>query len=262
MTIQEAVKQLKEMRDSQFMPAVFKLYLNKVIETIANEFAPTKDDIYWGYTATIDRPLADKEIVFRLRAIQKQIGGSYAIDRAIEVIEEAQELSERHGHVAGGNKKDVTDTNVGNKGDLIERQAAIDAIFSEPLYKSGMKKRDADTVIPAIYEKIKSLPSAQPEKRTQERTETHSCDYISRQAAIDAADRADYTGLAVEDVKKVTDEVIKGLKQLPPAQPEYEELTPEEAASEIASGSIMSARYWLDAMIQLKQMGYAICRKR
>ena len=44
-------------------------------------------------------------------------------------------------------------------------------------------------------------------------------DLISRQAAIDAADRADYTGLAVEDVKKVTDEVVKELKQLPSAQP-------------------------------------------
>ena len=47
--------------------------------------------------------------------------------------------------------------------DLISRQAAIDAIFSEPLYKSGMKKREADEVVPAIYEKIKVLPSAQPE---------------------------------------------------------------------------------------------------
>lgn len=47
--------------------------------------------------------------------------------------------------------------------DLISRQAAIDAIFSEPLYKSGMKKRDADAVVPAIYEKIKSLPAAEPQ---------------------------------------------------------------------------------------------------
>ena len=45
-------------------------------------------------------------------------------------------------------------------------------------------------------------------------------DLISRQSAIDAADRADYTGLAVEDVKKVTDEVVKEIKKLPPAQPE------------------------------------------
>lgn len=45
--------------------------------------------------------------------------------------------------------------------DLIDRQAAIDAIFSEPLYEPGMKKRNADVVVLAIYEKIKSLPSAQ-----------------------------------------------------------------------------------------------------
>jgi hypothetical protein len=50
--------------------------------------------------------------------------------------------------------------------DLISRQAAIDAIFSEPLYKTGMKKRDANEVVPAIFEKIKTLPSAQPEPLT------------------------------------------------------------------------------------------------
>ena len=48
--------------------------------------------------------------------------------------------------------------------DLISREAVIDAIFSEPLYESGMKKRDADVVVPAIYEKIRQLPSAQPER--------------------------------------------------------------------------------------------------
>ncbi len=53
-----------------------------------------------------------------------------------------------------------------------------------------------------------------------------------------------------------------GLRESITAQPQYEELTPEEAASEIASGSTMSAWYWLDDMMRLKQMGYAICRKR
>lgn len=43
---------------------------------------------------------------------------------------------------------------------------------------------------------------------------------IWKQDAINVANRADYTGLAIEDVKKVTDEVIKELKQLPSAQPE------------------------------------------
>lgn len=45
-------------------------------------------------------------------------------------------------------------------------------------------------------------------------------DLISRQAAINAADRADYAGLTVEEVKKVTDEVVKELKQLPSVHPE------------------------------------------
>ena len=44
-------------------------------------------------------------------------------------------------------------------------------------------------------------------------------DLIDRQAAIDVADSSDYVGLSVEDVKKVTDEVVKGLKQLPSVQP-------------------------------------------
>ena len=45
-------------------------------------------------------------------------------------------------------------------------------------------------------------------------------DLIDRQAAIAVADSSDYVGLSVDDVKKVTDEVVKGLKQLPSAQPE------------------------------------------
>ncbi len=47
-------------------------------------------------------------------------------------------------------------------------------------------------------------------------------DLISRQRAIAVADSSDYVGLSVEDCKKVTDEVVKGLKQLPSAQPERE----------------------------------------
>lgn len=76
-------------------------------------------------------------------------------------------------------------------------------------------------------------------------------DAIYRQAAIDAV---------FKDDRNTT--IRQRLEALPSAQPEYEELTPEEAASEIASGSTMSAWYWLDDMIRLKQMGYAICRRR
>jgi len=47
--------------------------------------------------------------------------------------------------------------------DLISRQAVFEAIFNEPLCESGMKERTAIAVILAIYKKIKSMPSAQPE---------------------------------------------------------------------------------------------------
>ena len=46
--------------------------------------------------------------------------------------------------------------------DTISRRDAIEAIFNEPLCESGMKERTAIAVVLAIYEKIKSLPSAQP----------------------------------------------------------------------------------------------------
>ena len=63
--------------------------------------------------------------------------------------------------------------------DCISRQAAIEAIFSEPIYKSGMKKRYADAVVPAIYEKIESLPSAQPDV-----PDTNVGDMINRQDVL------------------------------------------------------------------------------
>ena len=40
----------------------------------------------WGKPVGDGRPLADGEIIARLQDIKKQIGGSYAIERAIEVL--------------------------------------------------------------------------------------------------------------------------------------------------------------------------------
>lgn len=48
---------------------------------------------------------------------------------------------------------------------LISKEVVFEVIFNEPLYESGMKKRTAVDVVPAIYEKIKSLPAAQPERK-------------------------------------------------------------------------------------------------
>lgn len=49
--------------------------------------------------------------------------------------------------------------------DAISRQAAIDAIFAEPLYKAGMKKRYAEEAVPSIFERIKALPPVTPAEK-------------------------------------------------------------------------------------------------
>ena len=82
-------------------------------------------------------------------------------------------------------------------------------------------------------------------------------DLISRQAAVDA-----FWKLEVELRPSAIDAVLDMLKNLSPAEPEYEELTPEEAAAEIVSGSTMSAWHLVDDVMRLEQMGYVICRKK
>lgn len=87
-------------------------------------------------------------------------------------------------------------------------------------------------------------------------------DHISRRVAIETALTffVEYLGGAFhEDMQAI---LKKRFEEVPSMQSEYEELTPEEAAAELASGSTMTTWYWLDDMIRLKQMGYAICRKK
>ena len=69
---------------------------------------------------------------------------------------------------------------------------------------------------------LESIPSAEPtfDARDTQYSLPIGTDCISRQAAIDAANRTDYNGLAVEDVCKVTDAVVEEIKRLPSAQPE------------------------------------------
>lgn len=107
----------------------------------------------------------------------------------------------------------------GKDADYIRREDAIevaDAVWSVT----------GDANVAKVWDQIKDLPSA-----TCDDCIWHVCNYnkvdwngendcISRAAAIAVADSSDHVGLSVEDVKKVTDEVVKGLKQLPSAQPE------------------------------------------
>lgn len=93
--------------------------------------------------------------------------------------------------------------------DLISRQEAIDALCED--YCSG---RHDCKYYPKCenLRSIQELPSAQPEKRTEKRTETHACDLISRQAAIDGL-FSEMPGLTFAGVLQV-------LQNLPSAQPE------------------------------------------
>ena len=63
--------------------------------------------------------------------------------------------------------------------DCISRQAAIDAF-----YEMASDIDHLCTVGDYVHV-LEMLPSAQPEERTEKRTETHACDLISRQAAIE-----------------------------------------------------------------------------
>ena len=91
--------------------------------------------------------------------------------------------------------------------DLISRQALLEEYDRLHVGEPGRARK-----------MIEDAPSVQPEKRTEERTETHACDLISRQAAIDAlknqmSDRNDLYNIPVR-------RSIVILEQLPSAQPE------------------------------------------
>ena len=109
--------------------------------------------------------------------------------------------------------------------DLISRRAALDAISCNITVTGRQNAELVAATIGAFADRIKALPSAQPEKRTNERTETHACDLISRQAAIDAMAKtlwyypnACYRNLNEYEFAKGLAEL--GLKSVPSAQPE------------------------------------------
>ena len=85
--------------------------------------------------------------------------------------------------------------------DLISRQQAIDAL----------------DCINGVEEVLRSLPSAQPEEHTNERTKTHACDLISRQAVLLLPKSATKT-LGGEIVSESVE--ISDIEELPSVQPE------------------------------------------
>ena len=98
----------------------------------------------------------------------------------------------------------------GQENDLISRQDAIEAVRTMQSYKLS---EDDDMLLidkAEVQTELMLLPSAQPdEKRTDKRTETHACDCISKQAAIDQLHQS-YNLLDAE----------ARIEDLPSAQPE------------------------------------------
>ena len=83
--------------------------------------------------------------------------------------------------------------------DLIERQAAIDAMAE--LQGRASTKAELKGISKA-WKWIKKLPSVQPE-RTDKHTETHACDCISRQGAIDADELMELLTTAIRNMKGI-----------------------------------------------------------
>lgn len=118
--------------------------------------------------------------------------------------------------------------------DLIDRQAAIevaDAIWSVT----------GDKNVAKVWDQIKDLPSAQPETHGKH-TETHACDSISRQKAINTVKkmRAVCDTDSIEDYEALLETAIEAL---PSAQSEPQwipcsERLPHGSCSDLVNVSI------------------------
>ena len=153
--------------------------------------------------------------------------------------------------------------------DLIDRQAALDALMDA----------FCDTMIESICkDTIEALPSAQPNREYigQIKWERDTAiqqlkelgygfgekirtdvDTISRQAAIAVADSSDCVGLSVEDVKKVTDEVVKGLKRLPSVQIDREKVDSllyniyQLQGTNLSASGVVAKKYYIGQLYEM-----------
>lgn len=123
--------------------------------------------------------------------------------------------------------------------DLISRQSVLKAI------NDMVKECDSVYVTSALRNLeviVADVPPAQP-KRTEERTETHACDLISRQAAIDYCYQlinvehqqgSDEMNYGQERVNQ-TETILQHLEIMPSAQPETHEKRTETHACDLIS---------------------------
>lgn len=162
----------------------------------------------------------DGDLISRQAAFEALncINGTAELDKAFEAIESLPPAQPDTKAQLPGE---------GTTSDCISRQAAIEAlkrISFLQLFECGEYLLEDTRVIEIIssskaLEAIEALPSAQPEKRTEERTETHACDCISRKTAIDAAIEAadEWDGGYSKERERMIRLTLLGL---PSAQPE------------------------------------------
>lgn len=139
--------------------------------------------------------------------------------------------------------------------DLISRQEAIDAVenidCSDGVGISALKCEAVDDGVTAI----KALPSAQPETH-EERTETHACDCISRQAAIDALEEERYPCESDYDegYLSMLDKAIWIMQEwLPSAQPDMSEYSDKLWKAAYERGRAEAQQRWIPCSERLPE---------
>ena len=145
------------------------------------------------------------ELLHRLQ--DEQFDGIHGDERREALSMAVRALEQNLVHESGGLVQDLVK-------DCISRQAAIE--FVDYLLSQPCKGHTGDFVegmrdgYYRIRSAIKYLPSAQPETHDK-RTETHACDLINRQQAIEAFEPEHHTDW-------YTPTIIKTLEELPQAQ--------------------------------------------
>ena len=151
--------------------------------------------------------------------------------------------------------------------DTISRKATIDAMENVDWYHiskdgqlvHGANSDDHEPLYKAkdVYAVLNTMPPAQPEKRTEEHTETHACDSISRKAAIDALMPIyKSASLRNRNVFSTARKCMSAIEELPSAQPDLSEYSDKlwkrayergrtEALDEIVR--CKDCKYWKDS---------------
>jgi len=127
--------------------------------------------------------------------------------------------------------------------DTVSRKQAIDAVKWGIIYadeintNTGEVKelcKEGNDALKKAVERIKDLPSAQPETH-EKRTETHACDCISRQAAIDALDKHLQTTDVPVSYPGIISALTEWLNEVPSAQQDSKETSPTHKALDTIS---------------------------